>query len=220
MSSDVAPALDAYCYPGSSILRNKYNIRDQAELKKLEFHVVRCASLTLPRAEPTEAGFKESHVFLYGQLYSWAGHQRMTDLMTAGIDHTKPQSIGSELTRQFSWLRAERNFAGLKPNEFAERAAPFFGELAVIAPFRAGNDITLRYFMQHVADHAGHGFSVKGMDKQAWVIAKQQSAQGDYKPMAETLRACIAAAPSIALRIDNAKAKAPPSKSRDDSYTR
>jgi cell filamentation protein len=33
-------AEDPYCYPGTTVLRNKFGIRDQAELTKVEGDVV------------------------------------------------------------------------------------------------------------------------------------------------------------------------------------
>lgn len=220
MTSDERGHQDPYCYPGSSVLINKYNIRSHEALAKVEFHTVRLAALTLPKTLPTEAGFKDTHLFLYGRLYSWAGHQRTTDLISSGIDHTRPAAIGGELARIFSSVKDQNNFHNLKPNEFAERSAPIIGGLAVTAPFRAGNDVTLKYFVTHLAEQAGHGFSTKALDQQAWVIAKQESAKGNHAPMADTIRSCIAAAPALGLRIDNAKEKPRPSNSRNDPPTR
>ncbi|HVJ35170.1 MAG TPA: hypothetical protein VND94_18815 [Terriglobia bacterium] len=220
MTTPTGSGQDQYCYPGTATLINKFDIRNNDTLANAEFHVVRCAALVLPTSPATEAGFKDNHLYLYGQLYSWAGQPRMSNLTTHGIEHAKPQAIAGELAKQFELIRQGDRFTGLKPNEFAEAAAPAVGGLAITAPFRHGNDVALRYFTKHLAQRAGYGFDFKAIDPQAWVTAKQAASRGDFRPMAETLRASVAAAPAIGLRIDNAKTNNRASRDRDDYPSR
>lgn len=210
MSRDALAPSDPYCYPGSVVLINKLGIKDYDTLQSAQFHIACKGSLSMPPIAPTEQGMRDAHLYLYGQLYSWAGQNRLSDLSSAGIDHSKPVAISSDLAREFSALRAANNLKGLQPKEFADQAAERIGGLSLVAPFREGNGVVLRHFAKHLAAQAGHDFQIRSIDPQAWVIAKQQSAVGNFKPMSETIRTGLIASPSIGLRIDNTASKSKP----------
>lgn len=209
-ASDAVAPSDPYCYPGTVVLINKLDIRDYDKLQSAQFHVARCSSLVMPVIPPTEQGMRDAHLYLYGQLYSWAGQNRLTELNSAGISHSKPVTISTDLAREFSALRAAGNLKGLQPKEFADQAAERIGGLSLVAPFREGNDVVIRHFTKHLAAQAGHDFQIRSVDPQAWVISKQQAAVGNFKPLSETIRAGLIVSPSIGLRIDNTAAKAKP----------
>ena len=66
--------VDPYCYPGTTVLRNVPNIRDQAELDEFE------AAMTAQRAdEPLPGGrlsvshYRRIHHHLFQDVYFWAG---------------------------------------------------------------------------------------------------------------------------------------------------
>jgi len=219
MNRDASAPSDPYCYAGSVVLINKLGITDYATLQSAQFHLARKSSLAMPPVAPTEQGIRDAHLYLYGQLYSWAGQNRLTELQTGGIEHAKPIAISTDLAREFAALRAANNLKGLQPKEFADQAAERIGGLSVIAPFREGNGVVLRHFAKHLAGQAGHEFQIRSIDPQAWAISKQQSAVGNFKPLSETIRAGLIASPSIGIAIDNTVAKAKP-RNRDSGPER
>lgn len=63
--------------------------------------------------------------------------------------------IPAQIDLLFTALVAEKYLAGLNRQDFAQRAAYFYGELGAIHPFREGNSRTLRLFFSSIAKPAG-----------------------------------------------------------------
>lgn len=77
-----------YCYPGSQILINKFDIRDGKELAKVEreISIVKAAVLT----DTITGNFdlehlKSIHQFLFCDIYEWAGKIRTVDIAKGNI---------------------------------------------------------------------------------------------------------------------------------------
>jgi cell filamentation protein len=58
-----------------------------------------------------------------------------------------------------NWLR------NLPHDEFAERAAYYFGEINTLHPFREGNGRALREYIRYIAGRAGHKLTWEGLDR-------------------------------------------------------
>ena len=76
-------SLTAGCYPGSTVLINKFNIRDESKLNEIEA-VLSSAGYTSWETKPIENSFsfehyKTIHRFLFSDLYEWAGEIRTVD---------------------------------------------------------------------------------------------------------------------------------------------
>ncbi len=71
-----------YCYPGTNILKNKLNIRDEQILEQAELELSGLASSLIEYAEPPYdlKYLKSIHVQLFGDLYDWAGKLRQIDI--------------------------------------------------------------------------------------------------------------------------------------------
>jgi cell filamentation protein len=68
---------DDYCYPGTTVLKNKLNLTDADELVAFEAEVsdVR-ADEELPAGDLDYAHFKAIHHHLFQDVYDWAGEAR------------------------------------------------------------------------------------------------------------------------------------------------
>ena len=79
-----------HCYPGTSVLVNKRNIRNQAQLDETEELLVGARILQFeldPFPGPLDfVYYKRLHQFLFSPLYDWAGTVRTVDLRK---QHTK-----------------------------------------------------------------------------------------------------------------------------------
>ena len=61
-----------YCYPGTNVYRNKFDIRDAKELDEIERDLSGDRLLTLPHVAPiTRAGYRAIHQYLFQDLYDW-----------------------------------------------------------------------------------------------------------------------------------------------------
>jgi cell filamentation protein len=160
-------ANDPYCYPGTDILRNLENIRDQKTLNSFEADAV-AASLVALKLSPIKGPFdtlrlQETHRRIFGRVYPWAGEIRkdigmMAKTRASGfvVAYGPSQNVPAALANTFAALKAENCLAGLDSEAIAKRLAHYYGELDSIHAFRDGNSRTLRVFTSDIAQSAGH----------------------------------------------------------------
>jgi len=158
---------DPYCYPGTNILRNKFDIEDEEELKATEARVAAVALFALEN-EPLQSSFDENrlratHRAIFEELYDWAGNYRenvgtMTKGRVVGYEVTYGNSlfVPGEMRRIFRELEAENYLRGLGPDEFATRLTYYYSEIDSTHPFREGNSRTLRKFSSDLALASGY----------------------------------------------------------------
>jgi cell filamentation protein len=158
---------DPYVYPGTNILRNRLNIRDQHILDLVELRAAQAGIFILKgRPLTTPVGvdrLKATHKAIFGEIYEWAGQFRentgsMQKYRPAGypVVYGPSMYIPQEIDRIFAELKVEKNLCGLTSDAFAERAAFFYGEMDGTHPFREGNSRTLRQFFSDLARQAGY----------------------------------------------------------------
>lgn len=158
---------DPYCYPRTNILRNKFDIQDEEELKVAEARVAAVALFALEgdplRGPMDEHRLRETHRAIFGDIYEWAGSYRTNvGTMTKGRDagyavtYSNSQFVPVEMDRIFRELKAENYLCGLAPDRFAERLPYIYSEIDSTHPFREGNSRTLRKFTADLALAAGY----------------------------------------------------------------
>jgi cell filamentation protein len=179
---------DPYCYPGTTVLKNRLDLRTQAELDEFE------AFITTQRAdEPLAAGlFDETHYravhrHLFADVYDWAGEFRSVRIAKGDSMFCYPENIGREMERLFASLQQERCLRDLDGPTFAERAAHFLAELNAIHPFRDGNGRAQLAFMRLLAKQAGHPIDFTRLDPAAMMQAMIASFGGNEAPLADVV---------------------------------
>lgn len=109
--------ISADCYPGTTVLINKFDIRDDEKLNEVEgvLTSARYAEwLSAPKAD--DFGFehyKTIHCFLFSDLYDWAGKVRTVNIGKKGTQFTPAEQIGSQAEQIFKRLKERRFFKGL-----------------------------------------------------------------------------------------------------------
>jgi cell filamentation protein len=167
---------DVCCYPGTRVLRNKENIRDQDELRQFEREAARNRAETLPPDMPITAdGYRGIHRHIFQDVYDWAGKGRTVDISGHGTFFLSVDLIASELENRFAKINAENNLQHLGRVRFAARAAEHTCELNTIHPFREGNGRTLRAFLDILARQAGHRLDPTLIDREAWNSASREA---------------------------------------------
>ena len=86
-------SLTADCYPGTSCLINKLDIRDEEMLAEYEA-MVTTAKVALLEQNPLPGNFdfdhyRAIHKFLFEDLYAWAGQLRTVDMSKKGTTFVK-----------------------------------------------------------------------------------------------------------------------------------
>lgn len=171
---------DPYCWPDSTCLRNRLNIRDPERLLVSEFRIVAArdiliAQQTLP-GEYNLEHFKSFHGELFQDVYDWAGETRTVNLHKPGATFAVWQFVDEQMSSVLHRLVAtEGLLAGLKRQRFLAGFASFYGDINAVHPFREGNGRTQRAFLRQVAAAAGWRVDWSGLDACANIEASQQN---------------------------------------------
>jgi cell filamentation protein len=179
---------DPYCYPGTTVLKNKLGIADQAQLEAFE------AEITAQRsAEPLPAGdlsfthYLAIHRHLFQDVYSWAGELRTVRISKGGSMFCYPENLRAEMEKLFATLKEHQFFQGADAGEFARKAGHFLAELNAIHPFREGNGRTQLTFFLLLAARAGHDLDLDRLDPAAAMAAIIASFDGDEHPLVDMI---------------------------------
>ena len=128
MGYSIGP-ISANCYPGTTILINKFDIRDEEKLSEIE-SVISSAGyaewLNAPQATPLDFDhYKAIHRFVFSDLYEWAGEVRTVNISKKGTQFTPAENIESQAGLIFERLRCCNYFKDLPHDEFVEEIVDF-----------------------------------------------------------------------------------------------
>jgi cell filamentation protein len=183
---------DAYCYLGTTVLKNRAGLRSQRDLDFFE------EEATAQRfVEPLPVGkldlrhLRAIHRHLFQDVYAWAGSLRTVRISKGGSAFCYPENLERELGRLFADLASRKNFSGLDADAFAERAAHFLAELNAIHPFREGNGRTQLSFLAVLANQAGHPLALERFNPRVMLDATVTSFGGSEEPLARMIRGVL-----------------------------
>lgn len=144
-----------YCYPGTSILRNKFDEKDPEKLNNLEttFTTRRIYQLY---ENPIIGSFglkhlQKIHRFIFQDIYPFAGEIRDEQISKGTTVFAHPLHIHSFSMDIYRELKKDKFLSGLDKEKFSERASYFLGEINILHPFREGNGRVQREFFRLLA---------------------------------------------------------------------
>ena len=174
------------CYPGTSCLINKLNIRDDKQLAFVESRIVAMKTAEL-NAHPVKAPFdfahyKGIHRFLFEDIYEWAGQIRTINMSKKGTRFTEASKIEEVAAGIFERLKRMNDFVGLPHDAFVGEIVDFYCATNMLHPFREGNGRTQRVFLRQLIQNAGYELSLSELDPDELMIATIHAANGvtDY----------------------------------------
>lgn len=182
----------SYCYPGTHLLINKFDILDQRDLLAVERRVSGARHMQLLE-NPIDGNFNLKHLqsihkHLFQDLYSWAGEIRGEDIAKGGSIFCYSHNILSYSNQLFSWLQNENFLKGLGLEQFSDKLGFFASAINAIHPFREGNGRSTREFIRCLAHAAGYELDYSLMDHQALVDAFVKSFSGNHLDLSEVFR--------------------------------
>jgi cell filamentation protein len=183
---------DPYCYPDSSVLRNRLDLRDQAELDAFEALITaQRGEEPLPNGRLGYAHYRAIHHHLFQDVFDWAGKLRTVRIAKGDSMFCYPEHIDGEMRKLFGRLSAERFLRALSATEFARRSAHLLAELNAIHPFREGNGRTQLTYLTLLAARAWHPLALERMDPAAMLAAMVASFKSDEAPLAALIEGLI-----------------------------
>lgn len=191
-------ASSIYCYPDSSVLKNKLDIRDPVLLRKVEADLSSARQAEIFRT-PVVGRFTATHLCnihrkLLGDVYSFAGHFRREDIAKGTTRFVTYSQIKEKLQRLLGQLQQEKWLENVPFEVFAARSAYYMAELNYIHPFREGNGRAIREFMRLLFLHNGYVVQWDAVDVEALLNAMIDSVY-DTAHLEQILKQCLVAAP-------------------------
>lgn len=191
-------ASSIYCYPDSSVLKNKLDIRDPVLLRKVEADLSTARQAEIFRT-PVVGRFTATHLCnihrkLLGDVYSFAGHFRREDIAKGPTRFVTYSQIKEKLQRLLGQLQQEKWLENVPFEAFAARSAYYMAELNYIHPFREGNGRAIREFMRLLFLHNGYVVQWDAVDVEALLSAMIDSVY-DTAHLEQILKQCLVAAP-------------------------
>ncbi len=183
---------DPYCYPGTSVLKNRLDLRDQAQADAFEALITtQRADEPLPLDRLDVGAYSAIHRHLFQDVFDWAGEFRTIRIAKAGSMFCYPENIAREMHSLFDALANDDELRGLVLGDFASRAAHVLSHLNAVHPFREGNGRTQNVFLGILAGRAGHPVDFRRLDPQAMLEAMIASFAGDEQPLADLISGLV-----------------------------
>ena len=171
---------DYYCYPDSSVLKNKLNIENEKALNEAEREITAIKTLELiDKPLKGELDFdyiKRLHKHLFSDIYDWAGELRKTDISKGNI-FCQHELIEINAEVLFNELKAENYLEGLDKN--------------TIHPFREGNGRVQRLFIRELASRVDYLVNFDGITTEEMIQASDKTFHHDYEMMEDLLARVI-----------------------------
>jgi len=188
-----AAEVDPLCYPGTTVLRNKLGVENQADLDEAELALfLTRADEPIPPGSLDYAHYRAIHHHLFQDVYDWAGEPRQIRIGKNGNWFCFPEYIEGEMSRIFRELAEAYHLVGLSVDEFARGAAHLLAEINAVHPFREGNGRTQLTFLAMLADNAGLAFNDEVLDRERVLEAMISSFSGDEQPLADLILDIVA----------------------------
>jgi cell filamentation protein len=175
-----------YCYPGSSVLKNKLGITDGEALAVAEREIT-AATIAGITDKPVRGrlDFKhlcDIHRTIFRNLCDWAGKPRTVNI-SKGNPFCMSHAIPGYAEDIFFKLGSEGFLLGKSAEEMPERLTYYLSEINVLHPFREGNGRTQRTFIEYLAGGAGYRVDFGDVSPREMIEASVLSFDKDYGKM-------------------------------------
>lgn len=193
MSDKYGVGQDSYCYPGSTVLRNKLDIRDDSTLNDAEQQLSAVAAVTIEFSPPpySLASLQKIHRTLFSDLYDWAGELRTVGISKQDTRFCQPDYMEKEAGKIFKAMAAANWFEGLSRSDLIVAVADAYSDLNVVHPFREGNGRTQRILFEHLVMNAGFEISWWGVENDEWLYANIAAYNCVLEPLQQVFNRCI-----------------------------
>ena len=185
-----------YCYPGTNILINKLNIKNDEQLSIAERKITRLKLtelFTLPIANTFDFSLLcNIHQSIFIDIYDWAGKIRTGEFLSKGVSlFCRGSLIKYNADIIFKNLAGENYLCNLDKKSLISRMAYYMGEINALHPFREGNGRTLREYFRQLTYNAGYTLDFSRTDKDKLLIADINALNGNYNDLIKILDEAI-----------------------------
>lgn len=174
-----------YCYEGTEVLINHYDIKEDKQLQIMET-LLSIQRLSELQEKPVKGYFDLRHLlriheYIFRDLYPFAGELRTENITKDGFSFAQARFIPRAAEELFDQLMTE-SFETMNVEELSRKLAYYLAELNVLHPFREGNGRSLREFIRCLALEAGYHIDWSVRPKEEVFLASVQSVY-DLEPL-------------------------------------
>ena len=184
---------DPYCYKGTDILINNFDIRDEETLQEAEREFTTAALNNIEFLPPPYdlSYLQDLHSLLFSHIYSWAGEIRTIDISKQDTRFCTSTRIEPEANKIFHYLEAENYFENEDHDSFIMKIAELYADLNMIHPFREGNGRVQRLLFEHIALNCGYSIDWDVASTEEWISANIHGVNCNFKPIEDIFRAAL-----------------------------
>ena len=176
-------SLSDACYENTSVLINKFNIRNEEQLNALEQSItsvlIAKASMDIPFENVDFDFYKALHKYVFSDIYEWAGEIRSVNMSKKGTNFCPAEKIEENSLRIFNNLQKSNFLKDLSSEDFLDGFVDLYCELNYLHPFREGNGRIQRLFLSMLLNHIGKKINFADIDEDRFMIATIKSVSGD-----------------------------------------
>ena len=186
--------IDPYLYPGTTVLRNRLDLRDDRALDEAErLLVTQRVRSGIPTGHFDQRHIQAIHRHLFQDIYAWAGKLRTLNMSKGTSNFLECTRIPTGLADVHRQVAAAGHMRDITRPDLARHLAQLIGDLNFVHPFREGNGRTQLQYARLLADRAGQVLNLSALSGQAWLAASQAAIDTDYKPMEQCFDQALAA---------------------------
>lgn len=182
MSYSLEPLHDD-CYEGTTVLINKFGIKDDAKLDMIERDITSAliakAYIEIPFENVNFDFYKNLHYYVFSDIYEWAGKVRNADISKKGTRFCPPEKIETSGRAIFEYLLKKSCFTDLADEEFVKEFTELYCRLNYLHPFREGNGRIQRLFLSMLLKNMGKSIDFSKIDTNLLMIATIKAVSGD-----------------------------------------
>lgn len=184
---------DSFCYPDTSILINKLNIKTRELLEEAEKEITTFSANEIDFSLPPYnlIYWQSIHKSLFSDIYRWAGELRSVFITKGETQFCNPKYISTESNKLFKNLSNDNFYVGLNRKDLIENSAELFIELNIIHPFREGHGRSQRILFDHIYANCGYEINWHFVSTENWIEANIEGIDMNYKPMIQILSKCL-----------------------------
>ncbi len=191
-------ALQDDCYENSTVLKNKFNIRDGAKLDLIERTTttlrIAQAMKDISFTDVDFTFYKNLHKYVFGDIYEWAGNIRKVEMSKKGTSFCSVNEIEKRGNNLFKRLQNNNYLKVFTGDEFINEFTELYCDLNYLHPFREGNGRIQRLFLNMLLLSIGKSIDFSKVDKDLLMIATIKSVSGDVFMLRDIFRESITAA--------------------------
>ena len=174
---------DPYCWPESTVLRNKAGIKNFQELEAFEDACADASVIDVIKLlEKTKVididVWRKVHKLLFEDVYPWAGELRTVQMSKGASLFAHPEYIEKAVRSLLSQLAAEQLDMRDKQH-LVDRLCHYYAEMNAIHPFREGNGRVQKLILNEIARRAGARILWQNLDIDQHLKAVLRSFYGD-----------------------------------------